>query len=402
MARGINRLTDREVKAFKGPGRVADGGGLYWNGATFSFLYTSPVTGKRREAGLGAVTLAQARAKATDHRDVLATGLDPIQVVKAAKQAGMTFLELAAETFNVLKPKWRHLDREQVKWDRAIEACKAIHGDPVAQITVEDIRLVLKPFDDRVPQKRFVLSVIRRVFDVAVAKGLRSGNPAVARIIAHVTPLDHTTTHNKSLPYRAVPSFCEGLRTRATLAARALEFIILTGARKTEATQAKWPEFDLNEGVWHIPASRMKNKRPHDVPLTDRAMQIIRHQLHERIGDHAFVFPGSRGGRGKRADHLSASAFLHLTPGDVTVHGFRSSLREYLGDETDVSYETAEETISHRVGDRTASSYRRASGLAKRRAALTYWHDFVMSVPKQNSDQDQIAQTIQLAKDAAA
>lgn len=395
MARGINRLTDREVKAFKGPGRIADGGGLYWNGATWAFLYTSPVTGKRREAGLGSVTLAQAREKAKGYRDVLATGADPIQAVRQAKQAGVTFGELAADTLTVLKPKWRHVQREVTKWDRAIEACKPIVNTPVKDVSVDDITGVLKPFDDRVPQKRFVLSVIRRVLDVAVAKGLRAGNPAVARIMDKVTPLDHTTKHNASLPYREVPGFVKGLQAKDTIASRCLEFIILTGVRKTEATEMTFAEVDLAEGVWHIPASRMKAKRLHDVPLTERALIIVMEQQ-LRHPQSKYVFPGSRGQ--KTAEHLSASAFLHLTPDGVTVHGFRSSLREFLGDETDVSYETAEETISHRVGDRTASSYRRASGLAKRLAALTYWHDFVLS---KNVGHPKIAQPLQLVQEAA-
>ena len=389
MARGLNRLTDREVKAFKGPGRIADGGGLYWNGATFAFIYTN--AGRRREAGLGSVTLAQARAKASEMRDVLASGSDPIAAKRLDRVRGATFAEIAAEAVETLKPRWRHVEREVSKWDRAIAACKTISSTPAKDVSVEDIRSVLKPLDTRPAQKRFVLSVIRRVLDVAVAKELRPGNPAVARIIGKVTPIAHSTNHNPSLSYRDVPAFVSGLRAKDTPAARCLEFIILTGVRKTEATEMTWAEVDLAEGIWHIPAHRMKAGRAHDVPLTERALILLLEQQ-LRHPQSKYVFPGNAGRK-----HLSASAFLHLTPDGVTVHGFRSSLREFLGDETDVSYETAEETIAHRVGDQTTTAYRRASGLAKRRAALTYWHDFIC---QKNINKKKKPQRLQLVEEA--
>ncbi|UCI32523.1 tyrosine-type recombinase/integrase [Mesorhizobium sp. B4-1-4] len=403
--RGINLLSDREVKAFKGPGRLSDGGGLYWNGATWAFLYT--FGGRRREMGFGAMSLAAARGLAGECRDQVASGVDPIEARKADRATGVTFSDVANETFAVLKAKWRHVEREKIKWDNAIKACSSIASLAVKGITVEDIRVVLKPFDDRVPQKRFILSVIRRVFDTAVAKGLREGNPAVARIMGRITTLDHKHKHNAAMQYEDVPAFVHGLRAKVSQgakAARCLEFIILTGVRKTEATQMRFSEVDLGTAVWTIPAGRMKANRLHTVPLTDRALTIIRDQRALTDGD--FVFPQSSAGRrvGGRAvasrgittspdtttaPHasvrgargavrgMSHGAFVHLTPEGVTVHGFRSSLRDFLGDVTDVPYETAEEVLSHRVGDRTVASYRRSSGLAKRRVALQYWADFI-------------------------
>lgn len=400
---GINLLTTKQIDAWCKTGETArlnDGGGLYLVRGTggrfaWSFLFTSPVTGKRREAGLGSmdlVGLANARKIAAQHRDVLATGGDPIQVKRRERAQDVTFSALAADTLETLKPEWRHVEREVAKWDRAIASCKNIEGTPARSVTIDDIADVLKPLSDRPTQKRFVLSVIRRVLDVAVAKGLRDGNPAVSRVVGKITSLAHKGEQNSAMSYRDVPAFVKGLRASDTTASRCLELIIRTGVRKTEATQATFSEFDLATGVWTIPPSRMKAGREHTVPLTDRALQIVQDQRAKHPRSE-YVFPG-----GRRQPHLSHGAFQHLLPDDVTTHGFRSALRDYLGNETEVSFDTAEEVLGHLVGDRTVTAYRRTPGLAKRLAALTYWGDFLDGILEKNVNQQENRKRIQMVK----
>jgi integrase len=418
MTRAIQKLSAKAVENFekdvstgKAGGKLSDGGGLYLvtnksGTLSWAFIYTNS-KGKRREAGLGLlrdVGLAKARTLASAMRDQLTNGIDPLEAKRIERQQGVTFKECADSAKAVLEVRWRNVEVEGIKWDRAITGCKVINSMPVKGIGIEDIRDVLKQYDDRVSQKVFVLSVIRRVLDVAVARGLRADNPAIARIVGKVTSLERKVRHHRSLSYKDVPAFVKELQAKDAIVARCLEFIILTGVRKSEATGARWDEFDFATSVWTIPASRMKGKRQHSVPLTDRVISILNAQRGELTGgvpvqrgnegetsnrtvndkhtsrvnveNHGFVFPG--GVRGQ--SHLSHGGFMHHLPQGITVHGFRSALREYLGDETNVSYETAEEVLAHRVGDSTVSAYRRSSGIAKKRAALTYWHDYVLQL----------------------
>jgi integrase len=382
------RGIDSWVRAATKGAKLSDGNGLYLvkgaDGARWAFLYTSPVTGKRREAGLGAIDvvgLAAARSKASTMRDVLATGGDPLEARRIERAQGVTFKQCADDTREVIKGAWRHDDTAK-RWDDAIAKCRVLHSTPVRTITPADIASVLRKVE-ATTVRRHVQLCVRRVFDTALAQGLCASNPADGRVVGRLVSLTHRKGHQPALHWRDVPAFVRTLRERDTPAARCLEFIIRTGMRKLEAAALTWDEVDIPNAVLHLSEDRTKQGRTHDVPLTPEALRIVLEQQ-LRHPNSRYVFPGSKG-----ADHLSHGAFLHLTPGGVSVHGFRSSLRSFLGDCTTVSYETAEGVLGHLVGDATVRAYRRSTDLERRREALNLWGahiDGVFETVKQTSN----------------
>ncbi|MGO6689932.1 tyrosine-type recombinase/integrase [Rhizobium leguminosarum] len=400
MARELHRLSTRGIESTikKGTecyGAHNDGGGLVLVidrfGARWLFKFTSPVTGKRREMGLGAlatVSLADAREKASEGRGLVAKGLDPLlerdHASAEAVRGAVTFEQCANDTRDILRKKWT-FDGAVEQWDRVVKELGDLRTMLVKDIRGADIAKALAVFDDRPTTKIYALSLIRRTMETAVASELREDNPAMTSRVGRLTSLEYKGGNNPSMPYSDVPAFVASLRKKTSRAARAFELLILTGTRKEEVAGMLREELDLGKLTWTIPAERTKQRREHVVPLTHRAVEILRQQLdmvdcmvgevnaHSRnpVATPAHVWADLRSPR------LSHNAFQHLLPAGVSVHGFRSSLREYLGDETSVSWNTAEETLGHKVGDATAKAYRRAPGLAKRRAALQYWADFI-------------------------
>ncbi|ANL40398.1 MULTISPECIES: tyrosine-type recombinase/integrase [Rhizobium] len=400
MARELHRLSTRGIestikKGTEGYGAHNDGGGLTLVidkfGARWLFKFTSPVTGKRREMGLGTlatVSLADAREKASEGRGLIAKGLDPLierdRTAAEALRDSVTFEQCANDTRDILSKKWTFAGAVD-QWDRIVKELGDLRSMSVKDIRGVDIAKVLSVFDDRPSSKKVALSVIRRTMETAVASELREDNPAMTSRVSRLTSLDYKRGHHPSMPYADVPAFVGFLRSKKSRSARALELLILTGTRKDEVAGMTLAELDLDKCLWTIPEDITKQRREHVVPLTHRAVEILRQQLetinraakaaNARSRDRAAT-PDYVWGNGRHA-RLSHNAFVHLIPEGATVHGFRSSLREYLGDETTVSWNTAEEVIGHKVGNETAKAYRRVSGITKRRAALQYWADFI-------------------------
>ncbi|TBZ13954.1 tyrosine-type recombinase/integrase [Rhizobium leguminosarum] len=405
-ARGIDAAIKKHAESNAKEETLRDGGGLSLVldrfGARWLFGYTSPVTSKRREMGLGPFamnTLAEARVKASNNRDLLAKGLDPLverdRASEEARLASVTFQQCANDTRAVLSKRWTS-DVSGYQWDKAVKDMTTLKNMLVKDIRGADIAKALAAFDDRPAVKVFNLSVIRRTMDTAVAAELRNDNPALTARIGRLTSLDRKKGNNASMPYTEVAAFMATLKANGGRAARCLELIIRTGVRKSEATQATWDEIDFGKGLWIIPAERTKQRREHVVPLTHRALEILREQraIHDEMYDWSSTGANARCDdplatpayvwADDKYEYLSHGAFQHLETNGATVHGFRSSLREFLGDETSVSWNTAEEVLGHKVGDATAKAYRRASGIAKRLAALQYWNDFLDGVSNTN------------------
>ncbi len=429
MARELHRLTARGVeiaikKGAEGYGTMRDGGGLSLVidrfGARWLFGYTSPVTSKRREMGLGPfalVSLAAAREKASENRAIIGKGLDPLverdRVADEARREAVTFEQCANDTRAILSKRWTS-DTSFYQWDKAVKELTKLGKMVIKDIRGRDIAEALAVFDDRPATKSFNLSVIRRTMDTAVAAELREDNPAMTSRISRLTSLDRKGGHNASMPYTGVPDFIEALQANGGRAARCLELIIRTGVRKREATEATWDEIDFKKGLWIIPAERTKQRREHIVPLTHRVVEILRQQraMHDEMYDCASTGANDRSADPVEApayvwaddkyEHLSHGAFQHLETKGATVHGFRSSLREFLGDETSVSWNTAEEVLGHKVGDSTAKAYRRASGIKKRLAALQYWNDFLDGISRKNVKEDAITSAEQSIQEHAA
>ncbi|MEW9807473.1 tyrosine-type recombinase/integrase [Mesorhizobium marinum] len=364
--------------------RLYDGGNLCievgtTGKASWMLAFTSPVTGKRRQMGLGAYdgTLKDARARAERCRRQLDDGLDPIlarndsrRSERAERQKEVTFKQVADDTLAVISERWTAPDAVD-RWDKAIAECSKLHSLPVRDLTASDVADVLKRITASTT-RRFVQLQMRRVFDTAIAKGLSQANPADARIVGKLVSLKHKTTHQPALHWRDVPAYVASVRAKQGDAARCMEMLVRCGVRRREATEMRFDEIDFANKVWNIPADRTKQRRAHSVPLPEPAFQIV---LEQRIRhpNASHTFPG--GLRGKRGPgHLSHAALQHLTPEGATVHGFRSALRSFLGDMTTVSYETAEGVLGHLVGDATVRAYRRESDLERRREALELWN----------------------------
>ncbi|TCM54962.1 integrase [Rhizobium sp. PP-F2F-G48] len=386
MALSLNKLTARGVTSISTPGRHGDGGSLYLvvdkSGAKrWVFLYRR--LERLREMGLGgvnSVTLARARELAAAARADLKAGIDPIEAKRSADITIVpTFGDEADAYIEAMKPQFRNA-KHVAQWQMTLrEYAGPLRAKPVDQIGTADILAVLKPiWLTKSETASRVRGRIERVLDAARAKGHRSGeNPALWR--GHLDKLlpkrrKLTRGHHAAMPYADVPAFVGDLRDRPALSARALEFTILTAARSGETYHATWKEFDLKAGVWTVPKERMKAQREHRVPLARRAIEILEEVAAFGIAPDALVFPGQKMGR--PLSGLAMEMTLRRMQVDVTVHGFRSSFRDWCGEATEFPREVAEAALAHVVGDETERAYRRGDALEKRRRLMVAWADF--------------------------
>ncbi len=381
----MNKLNARGVTAITKPGRHGDGGGLYLvvdkSGAKrWVFLYRRD--GTLREMGLGglkAVTLARARELAGQARANLQAGVDPIAAKNNAPVVVPTFGEEADDFIVAMGPQFRnakHLDQ----WKMTLKVYAApLRTKRVDEVSTADVLEVLKPIWLTKPETAARLrGRIERVLDAAKVRGHRSGeNPALWR--GHLDKLlpkrrKLTRGHHAAMPYGDVAAFVADLRKREAMAARALEFTILTAARSGETFGATWKEIDLDAALWTVPAERMKAGREHRVPLTPRAVEILNELAGLGAGPDAYVFPGQREGR--PLSTMAMDMILRRMKVDITVHGFRSSFRDWAGEETPFPRDVAEAALAHVVGDQTERAYRRGDALEKRRKLMLAWADF--------------------------
>jgi integrase len=393
MAYKVNRLTARAVSTLKRPGRHADGGGLYLSISTSGdverrrWVFVYRWNGRSREMGLGSaatVSLATARELAGRWRRELITGRDPLQVRATERQASQkipTFRDIAAGYYEAKKHEWRN-EKVRRQWMTPLHQ----YAQPIMQLPVNEIRTdhviaALQPIWTTKPETaRRVRQRIEAVIDAARARGLISPDEAnPARWKGHLEhwlakPNKLSRGHQPAMPYEAVPGFLAALRNQSGLAAVALEFAILTGGRTGEVLGAVWPEIDFTTRVWALPASRMKSGRPHRVPLSRRALEILQALYLARTSD--FVFPGSKSGR-----PLSTMAMLmvlrRMRITGATTHGFRSSLRDWATDVAGVPREIAEAALSHVSGDMTERAYARSDALERRRDLMEAWALFL-------------------------
>lgn len=384
MARALNRLSARTVETMTKAGRHSDGGGLYLligkdGSRRWTFLWKKG--GRLREMGLGSVStvpLKRARQIAAEARLAVFEGRDPIaeRAETRRAQAATTFGEVADDVLAIIE-KEAGSAKTLVSWKRSFAYAEPLRSKPVNQIETADILSVLSPVWQAKPETASRLRArIERVLDAAKAKGLRAGeNPA--RLKGH---LDHllpkrskgTVSHHKAMPYGDVPAFVERLRKAEGGAASALELLILTAARTGEIIGAAWSEFDLQAKVWTVPASRMKMKKEHRVPLCGRSLAIL-HTLAETKTTE-FVFPGASGK--KPLSNMAMDKWLRRLEIDATVHGFRSSFRDWAGDKTDFPREVIEAALAHQVGDAVEQAYRRGDAFEKRRSLMVAWDAF--------------------------
>lgn len=385
MARTLGKLSAIAVEKQTKPGRHSDGGGLYLNVSSTgskSWLFMWVRGGKRREMGQGpypAVSLKAAREKAADCRRIVAEGHDPI--IERDRKVGKTFGECADIYITSMERNWRN-EKHRKQWRQTLTVyCERIRERPVSTISTDDVLSVLTPIWN---VKNETASRLRGrmelVLDFAKTKGWREGdNPARWR--GHLKSILPARTklsrgHHAAMAYQKVPEFMERLSGLQAMAARALEFTILNAARTSEVLNATWDEIDLDTGSWTIPAHRMKAAEEHVVPLSGAALEILRPLSVARLSQ--YVFPGQK--PGKPLSGMAMEMLLRrMKVENATVHGFRSSFRDWCGDETSFPREVAEAALAHKVGNAVERSYRRGKAIEKRRALMELWSHFCCS-----------------------
>jgi integrase len=379
VARKINRLNARAVATIAKKGRHADGGGLYLSispngGRRWVFLFRWH--GKPTEIGFGSardVTLARARELASQARAKLAERINPKDARRPS--AGGTFGECADRVIEAMRPSWRN-GKHAAQWEMTLRDYAApLRRLPVDKITTDDVLSVLKPLWNEKPETASRLrGRIERVLDAARAQGLRNGeNPARWR--GHLDQLlpkrqRLTRGHHAAMKYAELPVFMGDLQARQATAALALEFAVLTAARSGEVLGAQWDEFDLDRAIWTIPAARMKAGREHRVPLSKRALKIVKAMQEARDGD--FVFPGQKAGKPLSVMALDM-VLRRMKIEGVTVHGFRSAFRDWSAECTNFTNEVCEAALAHVIENKAEAAYRRGDLFDKRRKLMEAW-----------------------------
>jgi integrase len=349
------------------------------------------IKGRRREAGLGSifdVSLAEARKKAGEARGDFLAGRDPIAeraVAAVPATAPVTFGEFSKALIDDIEGGFRN-EKHRKQWRSTLKThAAALLEKPIREIDTSDVVKVLKPIWLELPETASrVRGRIERVLDAAKAKGQRSGeNPARWRGHLDLLLPRRTKTsrsHHAALPFTATADFMRELRERPALAARALEFTILTAARSGETLGMTWAEVDLERGLWTVPAERMKAGAEHQVPLSVEAANILRTLRPERARTDDVVF---RTSRGARLSNMAMAMLLRRTGQDgITVHGFRSTFRDWAGETTRFPREDVEMALAHAIESKTERAYRRGRALEKRSKLMDAWARFCL--PTQN------------------
>jgi integrase len=401
MANSINRLSDRAVRAKDAKGLYADGGGLYLQvsaGKSKSWIFRFKRDGKTRDMGLGgwpSISLADAREKAAEARRHHAQGKDPIAardaaLAKARLEAAraVTFKQCAEALIGSHEGTWRNPKHRQ-QWRNTLKtyAYPVIGNLPVADVDTPLVLKIIEPiWHTKTETAKRVRGRIERVLNSAKAKGFRQGeNPAQWRgHLDQILPAPskvRRVIHHPALPYRELPALMAALRSRDSISARALEFTILNAARTNEALGATFDEINDRTKLWTVPAERMKGHREHNVPLTARALAIVEEMNAQRISD--YIFPGMR-----KDEPLSDMAMLELVRGfglldkagaGITVHGFRSTFKDWAMEQTTYPDFLSEMALAHISGDKAREAYARAELIKKRRALMNAWEAFCFS-----------------------
>lgn len=391
-----NVLTVKSIAASKAT-KLRDGGGLWLvtrgNGRYWILDYR--FGGKRREMGLGplhTVGLAEVRQKAEAARLLVRQGIDPIEHRSGAEAIEAAKAKTAVKTFGqyadsyvddaVKAGRWRG-GKTEARWRNMLTNHAAgIRDRALACIGVTEVLSALRPlWGEKQETAEKLRECIERVLDAAKVEGLRGGeNPAAWKgNLEHVLHKPDALTRTKNhpaMPWSVVPSFVRGIALLDTIGARALEFTILTAARSEMVRGATWGEFDLVGKLWAVPAERMKAGKPHRIPLSERAVVIIKDMQTKRIND--LVFPGTRAKR-PISENTMAKVLTENGGGDATVHGMRSTFRDWVTEATSYDGDLAEMALAHAVGDAVARAYARSDALAKRRLLMTDWADYCES-----------------------
>ena len=389
VVRKVGRLSALAVSRLREPGMYADGGGLYLqvtNADSRSWIYRFMLNGRARSMGLGplhTITLAEARSRAMECRKLCLDGFDPIEhrehgraQTRLDAARAITFDACADAYIDAHKAGWGN-DRHVEQWRTTLTAyVSPVFGSvPVQAVDVSLVMQAIEPiWSTKTETASRVRGRIEAILDWAATRGHRQGeNPARWR--GHLQNLlprrsrVRRVAHHAALPYRDVPAFVASLDGQAGTAALALQFTILTAARTGETTGARWSEIDEASKSWTVPTERMKGGREHRVPLSDAAMAVLDRMRPARSD---YVFPGLR-----RSSPLSGTAMLKVVVRmgrtDLTVHGFRSTFRDWASETTHFPSEVVEMALAHAIESKVEAAYRRGDLFGKRRELMVAW-----------------------------
>ena len=397
----MGKLTDRKARTAK-PGKYGDGHGLRLivrDDGTRSWVFRFMLNGRSREMGLGplhTISLARARELATNYRGQLLEGIDPIDErrrVRATTFDRKTFRYCAEKYIDVMKKGWGNAKHEK-QWSSTLKTyAYPVLGDlPVDTIGTAEVLRVLEPiWHEKTVTANRLRNRIESILDWAKVKEYRKGdNPARWRghLVGALPKPDEIVTvkHLPALPFAEIPAFMMALRKEGATSARALEFAILTAARSGEVRGMKWNELD---GLtWIVPAERMKGKknkkREHRVPLPERALAILKEM--KKHGETGLVFKSPI----KAGKPLNETTLLdvlrRMSRSDLTVHGFRSTFRDWVSERTAFPGDVAEAALAHTIRNKVQGAYQRGDLFEKRGKLMDAWADYCESPPEIEAD----------------
>jgi integrase len=379
-----NALTSIFVKQCRRAGVYRDGQGLMLRvepTGTKRWVLRITVRGKRRDVGLGSasdVSLVDARDRAFELRRLARDGVDPVGAQRAARTTIPTFAEAAAMVHRQRLKGWSN-GKHRDQWINTLRdhAFPEIGDKLVSEISTADVLAVLTPiWLTKHETARRVRQRTRAVLEWAAVAGHREGtNPAVNVGAGLPRQPDQARRHFEAMPYADVPAFIRKLRPVANgeIVRLSLEFLILTAARTNEVTGGRWTEIDMDEAAWTIPVGRMKARRQHRVPLSPRCLEILTRV--SALGPKGeLIFPGQCG---KPLSNMAMAMLMRRLGRKETVHGFRSSFRDWAAETTNFPREVCEAALAHTVENKVERAYRRSDLFTKRRALMLAWTEYV-------------------------
>lgn len=384
----MQKVTAKEIENYTQPGTYDVGDGLRLvikTTGTKSWILRYQFEGVRRDMGLGSypkASLSEARKRATEKRALINQGIDPVKHKESEKRRqdearakAKTFQDCALEYIETHRSGWKNAKHTQ-QWHNTLETYVfPVIGDKLAsEIDEADVLEILKPiWSTKTETASRVRSRVELVLDWARANKLRTGeNPARWRghldMLLPKTSKVHKPEHHAAMPWRDLPMFWEELSLASGFGAKALGFTILTACRTSEVLEARWSEIDLQNKLWIIPALRMKADREHRVPLCDAAIELLKSLPQE----NDFVFPGMK--QGRPLSNLSMLMVMRrMNKGQFTVHGFRSTFRDWAAESANAPRELCEQVLAHKIANKAEAAYFRSDLLESRRKLMDDW-----------------------------
>lgn len=398
MARRVRILLSKQVEKETKPGYHFDGAGLYLQvsqGGSKSWILRYVLDGKAREMGLGSLvtfSLADARMRATEQRKLIADGIDPIEAKRSSllekrlASANTITFDKAADAFIAANESGWRSDKHGEQWRNTLKTyASPVIGDlPVSAVNTAMVLKILQPiWATKTETATRIRGRVEKVLDWAKVQGYRSGdNPAAWKgHLSEALPKPSkvaATGHHAALPWSEMGPFMKTLRAMPGTGSLAMQLIILTATRTSEVIESKWSEFDLEAGLWVIPKERMKGFREHRVPLSKQAVAVLAQVKWDNKASE-FVFPGAKLDR-PISNMTCLAALKRMGRSDLTVHGFRSTFRDWAAESTAYPRDVCEMALAHAIEDKSEAAYRRGDLLEKRLRLMTEWADFCDTV----------------------